>query len=99
MPRKLGKPGKPGKPLHSVYIGNSVTTYSALNPGFAIYHYDRDLISKGPGYNIAHDYEEYWLNLTDANARNATDGWLKPAWKATEEYGIPDVRLKTDELV
>ena len=50
---------KPGTPLHSVYIGNSVTTYSALNPGFAIYHYDRDFLQKTPPYNIAHDYEEY----------------------------------------
>lgn len=51
----------------------------------------------------------HWLNLTDANARNSTDGWLTPAWKATEEYGIPDVspaswvalaeRMKTDHAL
>eukprot|EP00947_MAST-08B_sp_MAST-8B-sp1_P002939 g2939.t1 len=96
---------KLGTPLHSVYIGNSVTTYSELNPAFAIFHYDRSL----PGPNIAHDYEEYWLDLDVANAGNSSAGWLRPAWRATEEYELPDVhpaswvalseRMRTDKAL
>jgi len=77
------KGGAPGDPLHSVYIGNAVTTYSELNPGFAIFHYDRALTAP----NLAHEYEEYWLDLDVANAKNSTEGCPANAAFRHDGYG------------
>ena len=71
-------------PAHTVgYIGGSVTPYTNVNPGVAVYSYDRALQQP---YLVA-DISYYWLNLTLANQQLSAD-WEGVKAQASRDYGL-----------
>eukprot|EP00118_Oscarella_pearsei_P010009 m.59311 g.59311 ORF g.59311 m.59311 type:complete len:554 (+) comp34881_c0_seq1:24-1685(+) len=79
-------------PVGVVLISPPVTTFVDVNPSFRIYLMDPET------FELV-DYEQYHINLTEANrlaALNRTDEvkWFK-AYTAREEYGLPDLSAQS----
>ena len=71
-------------PAHTVgYVGGSVTPYTDVNPGLAVYSYDRALQLP----YLVTDIDYYWLNLTQANERLTAD-WDGVKVRASRDYGL-----------
>ena len=69
---------------HAVgYVGGSVTPYTNVNPGFAVYSHDRSLSLP----YLVTDFNLHWLNLSDANAKKAAD-WSPVRISAQADYGL-----------
>ena len=80
-----------------MFLAPSVTPWKSTrigaspnNPGIRLYHYD-----KASGDIL--DYDQYFLNLTAANAGGRAD-WLLE-YKATEAYGVANVSAKNMDQV
>ena len=72
---------------HSVgYIGGSVTPYTDVNPGFAVYSYDRALSRP----YLVTDIHFHWLDLVAANAQQSAD-WSAVRLNARSDYALDDL--------
>ena len=75
------------RPTSISYVGSSVTTYSYLNPGYRIYTVDG--FYQNSSWQIL-DYDQRFLNLTEANLLNVTN-W-RPEYSAkvikTPKFGF-----------
>ncbi|KAK6188840.1 hypothetical protein SNE40_004938 [Patella caerulea] len=65
-----------------VFIAPSVTTFTGQNPAYRIYHLD-------PVTFVAVDYDQYYLNITKANANH--NPVVEKLYSAKEEYQLKDL--------
>ncbi|CAJ0567581.1 unnamed protein product, partial [Mesorhabditis spiculigera] len=75
-----------GRVTHVNMVAPSLTTYAYNNPGYRIYTIDGNY--KGSSFTVL-DWEAYYTNLTEANARGEPE-W-KLAYKMKEAYNMPDL--------
>ncbi|VDL86379.1 unnamed protein product [Nippostrongylus brasiliensis] len=92
------------RPTSVVYSAPSVTTYSEYNPAYRIYNIDGNY--KGSTFQVS-DFEEWYLNLTEANASPQNPQWKQLYASVNQEYGLKSQspsewsnmieRMKTDD--
>eukprot|EP00697_Spironema_sp_BW2_P003739 gnl/Spiro4/14968_TR8073_c0_g2_i1.p1 gnl/Spiro4/14968_TR8073_c0_g2~~gnl/Spiro4/14968_TR8073_c0_g2_i1.p1 ORF type:complete len:691 (+),score=152.01 gnl/Spiro4/14968_TR8073_c0_g2_i1:58-2073(+) len=59
------------QPLFTGYLAGSVTTYTALNPTYRTYTYNRNLQDR----NLATDFSQYVFDVDASNAQRKDLGW------------------------
>ncbi|XP_067674932.1 sphingomyelin phosphodiesterase A-like [Haliotis asinina] len=75
-------PSDPSRPSGVVFIAPSVTTQTRTNPSYRVYQLDRETFQ-------VLDYDQYYLNLTKANAEGVPT--LQLSYSARSEYDIPNL--------
>ncbi|TKR82050.1 hypothetical protein L596_015827 [Steinernema carpocapsae] len=76
------------RPTSVVYAAPSVTTYSSFNPAYRIYTIDG--VYPGSSFQIL-DFEEYFFNITKANAHPEDTKWETLYASAKEEYKLKNL--------
>uniref|UniRef100_A0A914PM50 Sphingomyelin phosphodiesterase n=1 Tax=Panagrolaimus davidi TaxID=227884 RepID=A0A914PM50_9BILA len=77
------------RPTGIVYSAPSLTTYSEFNPAYRIYTIDGNY--PGSSFRVI-DFEEYFLNLTVANANpDSPTKWETLYSSAKTEYGLTEI--------
>uniref|UniRef100_A0A7I4Z2W4 Sphingomyelin phosphodiesterase n=1 Tax=Haemonchus contortus TaxID=6289 RepID=A0A7I4Z2W4_HAECO len=94
------------RPTSVVYSAPSVTTYSEYFPAYRIYTIDGEY--QGSSYQVI-DFEEWYLNLTEANANPQNPQWKQLYASVNLEYGLKSQapsewsnmieRMKTDDVL
>jgi len=82
------KTGPDGRATNVAFIGGSLTTYDAINPGYRVYIVDGE--RAGSSYAVL-DHTTWHTNLTEANANPDRDPIWEPLYSARAEYGLPDL--------
>jgi sphingomyelin phosphodiesterase len=78
-------------PINMAYIGGSITSYTQLNPGFAVYYYNRTNIPLQS--SLVTNFQQYWTNLAETNKLNITN------WNKIRIDGIKDWELNDFSLI
>ncbi|KAE9414641.1 hypothetical protein Angca_004472 [Angiostrongylus cantonensis] len=73
------------RPTSVVYSAPSITPYSEYFPAYRIYSIDGAY--NGSTYQVI-DFEEWFLNLTEANANPKSPHWKQLYPSANQEYGL-----------
>ncbi|RCN32059.1 Ser/Thr phosphatase family protein [Ancylostoma caninum] len=73
------------RPTSVVYSAPSVTTYSEYFPAYRVYKLDGAY--RGSSYQVI-DFEEWYLNLTEANANPKNPQWKQLYASVNQEYGL-----------
>ncbi|CAG7817877.1 unnamed protein product [Allacma fusca] len=81
-----------GQPISTQWVSPSLTPFRTNNPGYKIYHVDRQ------SFEVI-DHETYIFDLAKANANEMEEPvWFK-LYSATALYQVPDVRLANLGLI
>uniref|UniRef100_A0A914VBV9 Sphingomyelin phosphodiesterase n=1 Tax=Plectus sambesii TaxID=2011161 RepID=A0A914VBV9_9BILA len=93
------------RPTSVVFSAPSLTTYSDYQPAYRVCTIDGNY--PGSSFQIL-DFEEWFLNLTEANANPSNPTWQK-LYSAKDEYGLSSMlpsewnnmieRMKTDDAL
>ncbi|VDM74401.1 unnamed protein product [Strongylus vulgaris] len=73
------------RPTSVVYSAPSLTTYSEYFPAYRIYKIDGAY--KGSSYQVI-DFEEWYFNITEANADPQSPQWKQLYASVNQEYGL-----------
>ncbi|KAK5985930.1 Sphingomyelin phosphodiesterase [Trichostrongylus colubriformis] len=94
------------RPTSVVYSAPSVTTYSQYFPAYRIYTIDGAY--QNSSYQVI-DFEEWYFNITEANANPANPQWKQLYASVNQEYGLKSQapsewnnmieRMKTDDVL
>ncbi|KJH44237.1 hypothetical protein DICVIV_09748 [Dictyocaulus viviparus] len=94
------------RPTSVVYSAPSFTTYSEFFPAYRIYTIDG--VYQGSSYQVV-DFEEWYMNLTEANENPQNPQWKQLYSSVNEEYGLKSQspaewnkmieRMRTDDVL
>ncbi|EPB80531.1 Ser/Thr phosphatase family protein [Ancylostoma ceylanicum] len=94
------------RPTSVVYSAPSLTTYSEYFPAYRVYKLDGAY--SGSSYQVI-DFEEWYFNITEANANSKNPQWKQLYASVNQEYGLKSQapsewsnmieRMRTDDVL